>query len=271
MPEKINIVTSPEPDISVDELVRHAREMFSQQPDMTLMFGFNPDEMQSDGELFASVLTSTLPSGAQRSLVHKLAAEVFARDPEVVGAARADIRATAIKDNDPLGEIGSLLFANGLHALLAYRVSHHLWKTGSRVLAMALKSVFGRALAVDIHPAAELGRGLWIDHGIGVVIGSTSIVEDDVSMWHGVTLGSDLKDRSATRHPRLRKGSTIGAGAVILGGIDIGSGAVVAAGSVVLKEVPPNITVAGVPAKPKNRGGESFKGFHPSSEDAVTK
>nr|WP_252192870.1 serine O-acetyltransferase [Rhizobium sp. CSW-27] len=128
-------------------------------------------------------------------------------------------------------------------------------------LALALKALFGRAFSTDIHPAARFGRGIWLDHGLGFVVGETAIIGDDVSIWHGVTLGSTLKDSGGRRHPRLGSGVTVGADAILLGGIDIGAGSVIAAGAVVLGDVQPETTVAGVPAKGKPRTQSSFRGF----------
>ncbi len=142
------------------------------------------------------------------------------------------------KDSDPNGGVGALLFGNGLQALVGHRVAHALWRQGRRDLSLALKVQFARAFNHDIHPAVPMGHRLWLDHGLGFVVGGTALIEDDVSIWHGVTLGTTLKDLGPTRHPRLRRGCTIGAGAILLGDIDIGENAVVAAGAVVTKSVP---------------------------------
>ena len=140
------------------------------------------------------------------------------------------------------------LFFKGFHSLQAYRVTHWLWQKGRKAMALHFQSRTSEVFGVDIHPAAVIGRGVMIDHGTGVVIGETAIVEDDVSMLQGVTLGGTGKEQG-DRHPKVRRGVMIGAGAKVLGNIEIGMYSRIGAGSVVLKEVPARCTVAGVPAK----------------------
>jgi serine O-acetyltransferase len=129
-----------------------------------------------------------------------------------------------------------------------YRIAHWLWGQGRKLLALSLQSRISQVFGVDIHPAAKLGCGILIDHGSGVVIGETAVVEDNVSLLHEVTLGGTGKE-IGDRHPKVRHGVLIGAGAKILGNIEIGAGAKIGAGSVVLDSVPPHTTAAGVPAK----------------------
>jgi serine O-acetyltransferase len=140
------------------------------------------------------------------------------------------------------------LFFKGFHALQAYRITHWLWTKGRDALALHFQSRISEVFGVDIHPAARIGRGVMIDHGTGVVIGETAIVEDDVSLLHGVTLGGTGKEQG-DRHPKIRRGVMIGASATILGNIEVGAYSRVGAGSVVLAPVPERCTVAGVPAK----------------------
>ncbi|RIX97423.1 serine acetyltransferase [Aureimonas flava] len=207
------------------------------------------------------MLGAAIADPARRAQARALCLEVFASDHDALSAALSDIETTGRKDNDPNGGVGALLFGNGLQALVGHRAAHALWRQGRRDLALALKVQFARAFNHDIHPAVPMGRRLWLDHGLGFVAGSTGLIEDDVSIWHGVTLGTDLKDLGPTRHPRLRRGCTIGAGAILLGDIDIGENAVVAAGAVVTKSVPANATVAGVPARERVRSATSFSGI----------
>ncbi len=129
-----------------------------------------------------------------------------------------------------------------------YRLAHWLWKNGRSDFALTLQSVSSQIFQTDIHPAARIGKGVFIDHATGVVVGATSVIEDDVSMLHGVTLGGSGK-AGGDRHPKVRRGVLIGAGAKILGNIEIGRCAMIAAGSLVLESVPANKTVAGVPAR----------------------
>jgi len=157
---------------------------------------------------------------------------------------------SAIVSRDPAaGEILiPFLFFKGFHALQTYRLSHWLWANNRKHLALYLQNRISDLFGVDIHPAARIGRGVMMDHATGVVIGETAVVEDNVSMVHTVTLGGTGK-QTGDRHPKIRTGVMIGAGAKILGNIEVGAGARVAAGSVVLQNVPPGKTVAGVPAK----------------------
>jgi serine O-acetyltransferase len=163
-------------------------------------------------------------------------------------ATRRDL--TAVVERDPAARnfATPLLHFKGFQALQAHRVAHALWHQGRHALAHHLQSRVSEVFAVDIHPAAVIGKGVLIDHGTGVVIGETAVVGDDVSMLHGVTLGGTGKE-SGDRHPKVGNGVLIGAGAKILGNIRIGPGSKIAAGSVVLVDVPPHRTVAGVPAR----------------------
>jgi serine O-acetyltransferase len=136
----------------------------------------------------------------------------------------------------------------GFQALQLYRINHALWTDGQERFAVLMQNWGALGYAVDIHPQARIGSSVFLDHGIGVVIGSTAVVEDEANIWHGVTLGSTLT-QAGDRHPKVRRGVTIGAGATILGNIEIGEGAIVAAGSVVLRSVAPFTVVAGVPAQ----------------------
>jgi serine O-acetyltransferase len=168
--------------------------------------------------------------------------------PDLVAAALRDLAAIMERDPAARQDIEPFLFFKGYHALQAYRVSHWCWKNGRHAMALYLQSRIARCFAVDIHPAAKLGQGIMFDHAHGIVIGETAVVEDDVSFLHSVTLGGTGKE-TGDRHPKIRSGVMIGAGAKVLGNIEVGSCARVAAGSVVLQDVPPNVSVAGVPAR----------------------
>ena len=148
-----------------------------------------------------------------------------------------------------------ILYFKGFHALQIHRVAHYLWRNHRQQLASHLQSLCAEVFCVDIHPAAQIGGGIMIDHATGLVIGETAIVEDDVSMLHAVTLGG-IGNESGDRHPKIRSGVLIAAGAKILGNIDIGEGATIGAGSLVLKPVSPYTTVAGVPARVVGRARE---------------
>ncbi len=169
-------------------------------------------------------------------------------DPDIGMAARADIM--AIQDRDPACDrfIDPLLYFKGFQAVQTHRMAHRLYKMGRKDFAYYLQSRTSMIFSVDIHPAARMGKGIMIDHAHAIVIGETAVVEDDVSMLHSVTLGGTGK-ADGDRHPKVRRGVLIGAGAAVLGNIEIGTCSRVAAGSVVLHDVPANRTVAGVPAK----------------------
>jgi serine O-acetyltransferase len=180
--------------------------------------------------------------------------EAVDAEPAIVEAIRADI--AAIFDRDPACNrfIEPVLYFKGFHAIQAHRLSHWLWHSGRRDFAYYLQSRASSVFGVDIHPAARIGRGLMFDHATGIVVGETAVIEDEVSMLHNVTLGGSGKE-GGDRHPKVRHGVLIGAGAKILGNIEIGRCSRVAAGSVVLKDVPENTTVAGVPAKVVGQAG----------------
>lgn len=187
-------------------------------------------------------------SDVQPMLLQQVCAEAYAAQPQIVAAATAD--SLAHYDRDPACKHYSmpLLHFKGFHALQAYRVAHWLWQRQRRSLALFLQNRIADALDIDIHPAATIGSGLMLDHGTGVVIGETAELGDDISMLHSVTLGG-CGTGPGRRHPRIGDGVLIASGAKLLGPITIGRGAKIAAGSVVLDDVPDFSTVAGVPAR----------------------
>ena len=172
----------------------------------------------------------------------------MAEDPAIVAAAVADL--IAIRTRDPAAEthLTPFLYYKGFHALQWHRIGHRLWRDDRRDLARFLQSRVSEVFAVDIHPAVPVGRRLFIDHGTGLVVGETAVIGDDVSILHEVTLGGTGKERG-DRHPKVRDGVLLCAGAKVLGNVEIGRDAKVGAGSVVLHDVPPGATVAGVPAR----------------------
>jgi serine O-acetyltransferase len=179
--------------------------------------------------------------------------EALAPGTGIGQAVRYDLQ--AIRDRDPAsrGFLIPFLFFKGFHALQAYRIAHWLWLQGQQLFAAHLQNRISELFAVDIHPAANIGSGILLDHATGIVIGETAVVDDNVSMLHGVTLGGTGKE-TGDRHPKVRQGVLIGAGAKILGNVEIGEGAKIGAGSVVLDSVPAHCTAAGVPAKIVARG-----------------
>ncbi|MEN8936171.1 serine O-acetyltransferase [Planktotalea arctica] len=181
-------------------------------------------------------------------ILRDIADEAFADNPGIVEAARADLM--AIYDRDPACHrlLQPIVFFKGFQAMQAYRIAHWLWGQGREDLSYFVQMRVSEIFGVDIHPAARIGKGIMIDHAHSIVIGETAVVGDNVSMLHSVTLGGTGKQEEE-RHPKIGDGVMIGAGAKVLGNIKIGACSRIAAGSVVLAEVPPCKTVAGVPAK----------------------
>jgi serine O-acetyltransferase len=167
---------------------------------------------------------------------------------------RADIVAIADRDPATTRYIEPVLYYKGFHAIQTHRLAHWLLRKGRKDFAFYLQSRSSAVFQCDINPAARIGRGIFLDHATGLVVGETAVIEDDVSILHDVTLGGTGKEHE-DRHPKIRHGVMIGAGAKILGNIEIGQCARIAAGSVVIKPVPNNVTVAGVPAKVVGEAG----------------
>jgi serine O-acetyltransferase len=219
-------------------------------------------EPELGGFLAASVLNhATLEQAVGHRLAARLAhtdlpgdiirqafLDLAERDAAIGVAIRADLLAVA--DRDPACQrlIEPLLYFKGFHALQTHRLAHALWQDGRKDFALYLQSRSSSVFQTDINPAARIGKGVFLDHATGLVVGATAVVEDDVSILHSVTLGGTGHERG-DRHPKIRHGVLIGAGAKIIGNIEIGHCSRIAAGSVVLKPVPPNVTVAGVPAR----------------------
>ncbi|TKI04011.1 serine O-acetyltransferase [Martelella alba] len=195
--------------------------------------------------MLANKLANTImPAIAVREIVE----EAYGADMQMILSAARDIH--AVRERDPAVDKYStpLLYLKGFHALQAYRIGHWLWGQDRKALAIYLQNQISVSFGVDIHPAANIGCGIMLDHATGIVIGETAVVENDVSILQSVTLGGTGKT-TGDRHPKIREGVMIGAGAKILGNIEVGRGAKIGAGSVVLQSVPPHTTAAGVPAR----------------------
>ena len=186
----------------------------------------------------------SMPSLAMQNLLRT----AYEGDPEIVAAARDDLSAVLERDPACNSRLEPLLYFKGFHGLQSYRVAHWLWTEGRKSIAFFLQNRISEAFAMDIHPAARIGRGIMIDHGTGVVIGETTVIEDDVSLLQNVTLGGTGKE-GGDRHPKVRRGALVCAGAKVLGNIEIGECSKVGAASVVLHDVPPRCTAVGVPAR----------------------
>jgi len=187
-------------------------------------------------------------------MLREIADRAYGADPSLADAARADI--VAIFDRDPacLRFLQPLLFFKGFQAIQAFRLGNFLWKEGRKDLAYYVQMRVSEIFGVDIHPGATIGKGLMIDHAHSIVIGETAVVGDNVSMLHSVTLGGTGKEEE-DRHPKIGNGVLIGAGAKVLGNIKVGHCSRIAAGSVVLEDIEPMKTVAGVPAKVVGEAG----------------
>ncbi|MDB5504759.1 MAG: serine O-acetyltransferase, partial [Tardiphaga sp.] len=187
-------------------------------------------------------------SALSGDLIRQTFEEALRDEPDLGNAFRADL--VAVFDRDPATTrfIDPLLYFKGFHAIQSHRLAHWLLNKGRKDFAWYLQSRASAVFQTDINPAAKIGRGIFLDHATGFVVGETAVIEDDVSILHGVTLGGTGKENE-DRHPKIRRGVLIGAGAKILGNIEVGHCARIAAGSVVVKPVPHNVTVAGVPAK----------------------
>ena len=180
--------------------------------------------------------------------LREIADQALRSDPSIVEKVERDLKAVFERDPACKGYVQPFLFFKGFQALQAHRVAHWLWTEGRETIAFYLQSRVSEVFQLDIHPAARIGGGVFVDHGTGIVIGETATVGDDVSMLHGVTLGGTGAERG-DRHPKIGKGVLLGAGAKVLGNIHVGDYAKVASGSVVLKDVPAGCTAAGVPAR----------------------
>ena len=181
-------------------------------------------------------------------LIRDVINEATSDDPGILRAAEIDMLATYSRDAACNDLSTPFLFFKGFHALQAHRVAHWLWNQGRQTLAQFFQNQISVTLGVDFHPAARIGSGIMLDHATGIVVGETAVIEDDVSILHSVTLGGTGK-HSGDRHPKIRRGVLLAAGCKVIGNIEVGEGAKVGAGSVVLEDVPPHATVAGVPAK----------------------
>lgn len=187
-------------------------------------------------------------------ILREIADQAYDEDPSLIEAVRADL--VAVNERDPACKryIQPILYFKGFQAMQAYRVGHWLWRQGRHDMAFFFQMRISEAFGIDIHPAARVGKGIMMDHAHSIVIGGTAVVGDNVSILQSVTLGGTGKE-SGDRHPKIGDGVLIGAGAKILGNIKVGHCSRIAAGSVVLQEVPPCTTVAGVPAKVVGEAG----------------
>lgn len=180
--------------------------------------------------------------------VRELFERAFNSSPEIIQHAASDIRAVYERDAATSSYLPVILYLKGFLSIQVHRLAHFLWSNNRRDLALFIQSRNSAVLTVDIHPACIIGKGIMFDHATGIVIGETTVIEDDVSIMQSVTLGGTGNEKG-DRHPKIRTGVLVAAGAKVLGNIEIGVGAKIGAGSVVLDDVPPHTTVVGVPAR----------------------
>lgn len=279
-------VTMYEMELSVNELWRHIRQeakgLVEQEP---LLASFlhatiigHSDLRGALSFLLASKLADEVVSAvALREIIE----QAYGAEERLIEAACADIQAVCTRDPAVERYSTVLLYLKGFQALQAYRIAHWMWSQGRRSLALYFQSRVSSIFQVDIHPAARIGYGVMFDHATGLVVGETCVIGNDVSILQSVTLGGTGKE-SGDRHPKIRQGVLIGAGAKILGNIEVGECARVGAGSVVLEPVPAHTTVVGVPARVVGCAGcntpaldmdqrirSSEDGERPADEDAA--
>jgi serine O-acetyltransferase len=237
------------------QIRREAEEIVSREPELaSFIYSSVLHHETLEGAVVHRLAERLDHSDVSGELIRQAYAEALRDTPELRDLFRADIAATL--DRDPAADrcIEPLLYFKGFHAIQTHRLAHWLWSKGRQDFAFYLQSRSSAVFQTDIHPAVTVGRGIFLDHATGLVVGETAVIEDDVSMLQDVTLGGTGKE-DGDRHPKIRRGVLIGAGAKILGNIEVGACARIAAGSVVLKAVPPRTTVAGVPARVVGEAG----------------
>lgn len=236
-------------DAHWSEIRLRAEQIIEREPALRTLL----NETVLDRSTFAECLTYRITRklvnhSASIDVLQAVFLEAFEKSPDILERVACDM--IAVNERDPAcpDVLTPLLYFKGFQSLVCYRVAHYLWNAGRTEFALYLQSLISETFAVDIHPAAKIGCGILLDHATSFVAGETAVIESDVSILHEVTLGGTGKDRG-DRHPKVRTGVLLGAGAKILGNVEIGEGAKVGAGSVVLKDVPPHTSVAGVPAQ----------------------
>jgi serine O-acetyltransferase len=226
-----------------------ARALAECEPMLASFFHATLLKHENLGGALSYILANKLSNPIMPAIsIREVAEEAYRHDQQMIVSATLDIM--AVKQRDPAVDKYStpLLYLKGFHALQAYRIANWLWRCDRKALAIYFQNQISVSFGVDIHPAARIGCGIMLDHATGIVIGETAVVENDVSILQSVTLGGTGKE-GGDRHPKIREGVMIGAGAKILGNIEIGVGAKIGAGSVVLQSIPAHTTAAGVPAR----------------------
>lgn len=255
------MINTEQQDIIWQEIRQEAQELVESEPMLASFFHATILKHANLGSSLSYILANKLENPIMPAIALKeIIEEAYQADPQIIASAACDI--DAVRTRDPAVDKWTtpLLYLKGFHALQSYRVTHYLWKQGRKALAVYLQNEISVAFDVDIHPAARVGCGIMFDHATGIVVGETAVIENDVSILQGVTLGGTGKEHG-DRHPKIREGVMIGAGAKILGNIEIGQYAKIGANSVVLQPVPDHATAAGVPARIISQSAEQKPAF----------
>lgn len=238
-----------EADMLWHTIRQEASQLVESEPMLASYFHATLLNHKNLGSALSYILANKLVTQVMPAIeIREIARQAYEADTTIIQSAVTDILAVYVRDPATNYYSTPLLYYKGFLSLQAYRIAHWLWKQDRKSLAIFLQSQIAIVFGVDIHPAAQIGCGVMFDHATGIVIGETVVIENDVSILQSVTLGGTGKE-NGDRHPKIREGVMIGAHSTILGNIEIGKGAKIGAGSVVLEPVPEHTTVAGVPAK----------------------
>lgn len=249
MSQRLEVINPSEPPPVWAALRMEAERAAKAEPSLASLLNAVVLSHEDLGDALSYQLARKLGDQELRAMsLRELADAAYRNEPSLVETAELDLKAVFERDPACKGYVQPFLFFKGFQALQTQRVAHWLWRQGRETIALYLQSRMSEIFQVDIHPATKIGRGVFIDHGTGIVIGETAVIGDDVSLLQGVTLGGTGAERG-DRHPKIGNGVLLGAGAKVLGNITIGDYAKIASGSVVLKPVPAGCTAAGVPAR----------------------
>lgn len=237
------------PDKLWSTIRQEAYQLVESEPMLASYFHATLLNHDNLGSALGYILANKLSTDVMPAIdIREITRQAYKADEKIIASAIVDIMAVYLRDPATNYYSTPLLYYKGFLSLQAYRIAHWLWNQNRKSLAVFLQSQIAIVFGVDIHPAAQIGSGVMFDHATGIVIGETTVIENDVSILQSVTLGGTGK-QNGDRHPKVRQGVMIGANATILGNIEIGRGAKIGAGSVVLSPVLAHTTVAGVPAK----------------------
>lgn len=244
------IRTQPEGrDASWHSITAAATELSRSEPVLAPFLTERVCQHASYESALSSLIVGSFSEAARSTpALAELVAESVTHDPSLLSNSLADLQATLDRDPACNNAVEAFLFYRGFKALQSYRVARYFWINGRTTLARYIQSLILETYSMDLHPGARIEGGIFIDHGTGIVIGETAQVERNVSMLHDVTLGGTGKV-SGVRHPHICEGVLLGAGCKVLGHITIGKNSKVAAGSIVLADVPENTTAVGIPAR----------------------